>query len=115
MRRIKLTVEYDGTQFAGLQTQAQGQRTVQTVLEQALSRIPGAIPKVVAAGRTDAGVHALAMPFHYDTEDAIPPERIPLALNSSCPPTSGPSGPRRPRPDFTPAKAAAGGPTATAS
>ncbi len=86
MRRIKLTVEFDGTKFAGLQTQAQGQRTVQKVLEQALSQIPGAIPKVVAAGRTDAGVHALAMPFHYDTEDAIPPERIPLALNALLPP-----------------------------
>jgi len=61
MRRIKLTVEFDGTHFAGLQTQAKGERTVQNTLEQALAQIPGAIPKVVAAGRTDAGVHALAM------------------------------------------------------
>lgn len=86
MRRIKLIVEFDGTHFAGLQTQAKGERTVQNTLEQALAQIPGAIPKVVAAGRTDAGVHALAMPFHYDTLDPIPPEKIPLALNSLLPP-----------------------------
>ncbi|PZA06802.1 MULTISPECIES: tRNA pseudouridine(38-40) synthase TruA [unclassified Meiothermus] len=86
MRRIKLIVEFDGTHFAGLQTQAQGERTVQNTLEQALAQIPGAIPKVVAAGRTDAGVHALAMPFHYDTLDTIPPEKIPFALNGLLPP-----------------------------
>lgn len=45
MRRIKLTVEFDGTHFAGLQTQAKGERTVQNTLEQALAQIPGAIPK----------------------------------------------------------------------
>jgi len=86
MRRIKLTVEFDGTHFAGLQTQVKGERTVQNTLEQALAQIPGAIPKVVAAGRTDGGVHALAMPLHYDTLDPIPPEKIPLALNSLLPP-----------------------------
>lgn len=86
MRRIRLTVEYDGTHFAGLQTQARGERTVQSVLEAALARIPGASPKVVAAGRTDAGVHALAMPFHYDTADSIPAPKIPYALNALLPP-----------------------------
>jgi tRNA pseudouridine38-40 synthase len=85
-RRILLTVEYDGTHFAGLQTQARGERTVQAVLEAALACIPGAIAKVVPAGRTDAGVHALAMPFHYDTADSIPAPKIPYALNSLLPP-----------------------------
>ena len=85
MRRIALVLEYDGTYFAGFQRQARGERTVQGVLEEALARIPGARPKVVAAGRTDAGVHALAMVVHYDTEDPIPEARIPLALNPLLP------------------------------
>ncbi len=85
MRRIALVLEYDGTGFAGFQRQARGERTVQGVLEEALARIPGARPKVVAAGRTDAGVHALAMVVHYDTEDPIPEARIPLALNPLLP------------------------------
>lgn len=86
LRRILLTLEYDGTGFAGLQTQAQGERTLQQELEAALSKIPGARPKIWPCGRTDAGVHALAMPVHYDTEDRIPTEKIPYALNSLLPP-----------------------------
>jgi tRNA pseudouridine38-40 synthase len=85
-RRILLTLEYDGTGFAGLQTQAQGERTVQQELEAALGKIPGARPKIWACGRTDAGVHAMAMPVHYDTKDSIPTEKIPYALNSLLPP-----------------------------
>lgn len=86
LRRILLTLEYDGTHFAGLQTQAQGERTVQQELEAALGKIPGARPKIWPCGRTDAGVHALAMPVHYDTRDRIPTEKIPYALNSLLPP-----------------------------
>ncbi|MCH1927242.1 tRNA pseudouridine(38-40) synthase TruA, partial [Shewanella sp. C31] len=80
MRRILILTEYDGTRFAGLQRQRQGLRTVQGELEEALPRI-GALPKAVAAGRTDAGVHALAMPFHFDLPGRIPTERSPVALN----------------------------------
>ncbi len=86
MRRIQLAIEYDGSGFAGFQVQARGERTVQGVLEAALGRIPGAVPRVVAAGRTDAGVHALEMIVHYDSEDRIPVERLPLALNALLPP-----------------------------
>lgn len=86
LRRILLFIEYDGTHFAGLQTQARGERTVQQELEAALGRIPGARPKVWPCGRTDAGVHALEMPVHYDTQDRIPVERIPHALNRLLPP-----------------------------
>ncbi len=86
LRRILLTLEYDGTQFAGLQTQAKGERTIQQVLEAALGQIPGAKPKIWPCGRTDTGVHALAMPVHYDTQDRIPTEKIPYALNSLLPP-----------------------------
>ena len=83
---MKLLLEYDGTEFAGFQQQAQGERTVQGVLEAALARIPGTRPKVTAAGRTDSGVHALAMPVHYDTEDTVPVDKVPLALNALLPP-----------------------------
>lgn len=86
IRHILLTIEYDGTGFAGLQTQAHGERTVQHELEAALSKIPGARPKIWPCGRTDAGVHALAMPVHYNTADRIPVEKIPYALNSLLPP-----------------------------
>jgi len=86
VRRIRLTIEYDGSHFAGFQVQGRGERTVQGVLQAALARIPGALPKVVAAGRTDAGVHALEMTVHYDTEDTVPIERVPLALNTLLPP-----------------------------
>ncbi len=86
MRRIKLIIEFDGTQFAGLQIQGQGERTVQSELEAALTQIPGAVAKIWACGRTDTGVHALAMPIHYDTLDSIPQEKIPFALNALLPP-----------------------------
>ncbi|WP_457636953.1 tRNA pseudouridine(38-40) synthase TruA [Oceanithermus sp.] len=86
MRRVKLILEYDGTNFSGFQVQARGERTVQGVLEDALRKIPGAKPRVVAAGRTDAGVHALGMPVHYDTEDSVPVDKVRLALNSLLPP-----------------------------
>jgi tRNA pseudouridine38-40 synthase len=86
MRRIQLTLTFDGTQFAGLQLQRPGIRTVQGVLEEALRHFPGAIPRIAAAGRTDAGVHALAMPVHYDTHDTIPTNHLPMALNQKLPP-----------------------------
>jgi tRNA pseudouridine38-40 synthase len=84
VRRLLLLCEYDGTHFAGLQRQREGLRTVQGELERVLPRV-GALPKAVAAGRTDAGVHALAMPFHVDVEGRIPVERVPEALNRLLP------------------------------
>lgn len=84
MRRILILTEYDGTHFAGLQRQRTGLRTVQGELERVLPGI-GALPKAVAAGRTDAGVHALAMPFHFDLGSRIPTEKIPQALNRLLP------------------------------
>ncbi len=87
MRRIKLTLEYDGSAFFGWQVQAAtGERTVQGVLAAALADIPRTVPKVRAAGRTDAGVHALAMVAHYDTDDAIAEDKIVRALNARLPP-----------------------------
>lgn len=84
-RRIRLTLEYDGTDFFGWQRQATGERTVQGALEAALARLPGTHGSVLAAGRTDAGVHALAMVAHVDTTSAIPDEKLRLALNAHLP------------------------------
>jgi tRNA pseudouridine38-40 synthase len=69
--RIALGVEYDGSPFFGWQSQAEG-RTVQDTLQSALSQIAGEQPageriSVIAAGRTDTGVHALEQVVHFDT------------------------------------------------
>lgn len=85
MRRIKLTLEYDGNGFYGFQYQARGERTVQQCLEQALENLPGAVPKVTAAGRTDTGVHALGMVVHLDAGDPVPTSRFAQALNQKLP------------------------------
>ncbi len=84
-RRLRLLLEYDGTDFRGWQRQPAGERTVQGVLETAFDALPGEHGTVSAAGRTDAGVHALAMVAHVDTTSAIPDERLRLALNAHLP------------------------------
>jgi tRNA pseudouridine38-40 synthase len=63
--RIALGLEYDGTGFSGWQSQPGG-NTVQDELEAALASVAGAPLRVVCAGRTDAGVHALAQVVHFD-------------------------------------------------
>lgn len=65
--RVKATVAYDGTDFLGFQRQATG-RTVQGVLETALEEITGTRTRVIAAGRTDAGVHAEGQIIAFDTD-----------------------------------------------
>lgn len=85
MRRVRLTLEFDGTAFYGWQRQAAGERTVQAVVEEALTKLPGEHGRAVAAGRTDAGVHALAMVAHVDTGSPIPDEKLRLALNAHLP------------------------------
>lgn len=84
-RRIRLTLEFDGTDFAGWQRQLTGERTVQGELEAAAARLPGVHSPVRAAGRTDAGVHALALVAHFDTSSTIPDEKLRLALNAHLP------------------------------
>ncbi|OIQ96736.1 tRNA pseudouridine synthase A [mine drainage metagenome] len=66
MTRIALGLEYDGASFQGWQSQPNG-NTVQDVLERALGAVAGEAIRVVCAGRTDAGVHALAQVVHFDT------------------------------------------------
>ncbi len=84
-RRVRLTLEFDGTDFHGWQRQARGERTVQGVVEAAFARLPWRHGSVLAAGRTDAGVHALALVAHVDTSSTIPDEKLRLALNAHLP------------------------------
>lgn len=85
MRRLKVTISYDGTEFAGYQVQP-GKRTVQLELEKVLSKMhKGEKVRVTASGRTDARVHALGQVIHFDTPLAIPEERYKKALNVQLP------------------------------
>lgn len=85
MRRVRLTLEFDGSGFAGWQWQPTGERTVQGVVQDAFAALPGRHGAVHAAGRTDAGVHALGMVAHADTEASMPDEKLRLALNAHLP------------------------------
>lgn len=84
MRKIKLIVAYDGTDFSGFQRQP-GQRTIQGTLEETLSRILGENIVVEGSGRTDAGVHALGQVCHFTTQNPIPAVRLPYVLRHSLP------------------------------
>jgi len=81
LTRYALTLEYDGAPFLGLQRQPQGP-TVQSAIEAAALAITGEPTNMVAAGRTDAGVHALAMRAHIDVNRDMPPFRLMEALNA---------------------------------
>ena len=85
LRRVRLTLEYDGGGFAGWQWQPTGERTVQGVVQGAFAALPGRHGSVQAAGRTDAGVHALGMVAHVDTEAGLADEKLRLALNAHLP------------------------------
>ncbi|HEX7876628.1 MAG TPA: tRNA pseudouridine(38-40) synthase TruA [Sphingobium sp.] len=81
MTRFALTVEFDGRPFMGWQRQAHGP-SVQQAIEQAIHAVTGEHAAVHAAGRTDAGVHGLAMRAHADIAKDIAPFRLMEALNA---------------------------------
>ena len=85
MVRLALGIEYDGSGFAGWQSQSHG-NTVQDVLEKAITAIGGHSVRVVCAGRTDAGVHALAQVVHFDTEAVRPDTAWVRGVNAHLPP-----------------------------
>ena len=85
MKRILLTLEYDGTAYAGWQRQVNG-LAVQQVLEEALASACGHPVTVTGASRTDAGVHALDQKVHFDTDCSIPPDKYSFVLNTMLPP-----------------------------
>ena len=81
---VMLTLAYDGTDFAGWQVQ-HAQRTVQGAVESALARMLNSPVRVRAAGRTDAGVHAVGQVANFMAPMSFPPERWAVAINSYLP------------------------------
>lgn len=84
MKRIKLTIEYDGAAFSGYQVQP-GKRTIQGELESALRSVFNSDVATFASGRTDAGVHALGAVVHFDPPKEISPFRLMGGLNAFLP------------------------------
>lgn len=84
MRTIRLDLEYDGTEYHGWQVQPNAP-TIQQALEDALARILGERVRVVGAGRTDAGVHALGQVGHFRTETPREDQAILRGMNSLLP------------------------------
>lgn len=85
MKRILLTVAYDGTGYSGFQAQKSGVPTIERELNRALTELTGVETEVSGASRTDAGVHALCNLTVFDTESRIPPEKFANALNVRLP------------------------------
>jgi tRNA pseudouridine38-40 synthase len=86
MKRIRLIIAYDGTDFAGWQIQNNAV-TVEGVLTNALRSLLQEEVQVIGASRTDSGVHARGNVAVFDTETRIPPEKIAIALNQRLPET----------------------------
>ncbi len=84
LKRIKLTVAYDGTNYCGWQIQPNG-LSVEQVLNQALQDLFGEQIRVIGASRTDAGVHALGNVAVFDTDARMPADKVSYALNTRLP------------------------------
>lgn len=84
MRRIKLVVAYDGTNYCGWQVQPNG-ISIQKTLQNAIEDLVGGKICLTGASRTDAGVHALGQVAVFDTAKAIPQERFAMAINQRLP------------------------------
>ena len=84
MKRIKLTIAYDGTNYCGWQIHPNG-ITIEEILNKALSKMTGEEILVIGASRTDSGVHAMGNVAVFDTETTIPVEKIAVALNQRLP------------------------------
>lgn len=84
MRNIKITIEYDGKNFPGWQSQP-GKMSIQSEIQKAIFEVTGEEVDVIASGRTDAGVHALGQVANFHTNTNIEINKIPYALNSKLP------------------------------
>ncbi len=84
MKRIKLTVAYDGTNYCGWQVQPNG-TSIQAVLQKAIEDLEGRKIMLTGASRTDSGVHALAQVAVFDTCKEIPLWKYPMAINQRLP------------------------------
>ncbi|MBZ4220324.1 MAG: tRNA pseudouridine(38-40) synthase TruA [Chlorobium sp.] len=100
MKNIRITVEYDGTAFAGWQRQSGAIVTVQGEIEAALGTILQENISLAAAGRTDKGVHAKAQIANFLTASSFEPSRIIHSLNSLLPKTIRITNPQEVDPDF---------------
>ena len=85
LRRYRLLLEYDGTNYVGFQRQAEGQSTVQGALEQALTAVARQAFSLTAAGRTDAGVHALGQVVSFELDWQHGTAALLRALNANLP------------------------------
>lgn len=84
MKRVMLTVAYDGTNYCGWQLQPNG-ITIEEVLNRELSSLLGEEIRVIGASRTDSGVHALGNAAVFDTDTRIPAEKLSFAMNTRLP------------------------------
>lgn len=84
-RRIKIILEYDGTDFCGWQSQREGAPSIQDIIEAALAKLFQSQIRITAAGRTDAGVHAKGQVISFVTESKIPLHGILRGGNSLLP------------------------------
>jgi tRNA pseudouridine38-40 synthase len=84
MRNIKLTIEYDGTDYLGWQRQKRGP-TIQETIETAIEKITKNGVKLIGSGRTDSGVHALGQVANFKTSSGLPAYQLQKALNAILP------------------------------
>ncbi|MGI9072546.1 MAG: tRNA pseudouridine(38-40) synthase TruA [Bryobacteraceae bacterium] len=101
MRRLRFQVAYDGTDFHGWQVQP-GLPTIQSILEEVIGKIEGKPVHVMASGRTDAGVHAVAQVAAVSIDNPIPPDNFRRAVNRLLPPSIRISHVAQAGPDFHP-------------
>lgn len=99
LQRWKCTCAYDGTTFAGWQSQAGG-RAVQDVIEARLQEVLGTAVRIHGSGRTDAGVHAKGQVFHFDAAWRHGPAKLLAAFRAGLPPQIQVSDVRLAAPDF---------------
>ena len=84
MKRVRLIIQYDGTEYVGWQTQPNGV-AVQAELERALLEVTGERIALHGSGRTDSGVHARAQVAHFDTGARMAADKFAVALNTHLP------------------------------
>ena len=84
MKRVKMTIAYDGTNYCGWQVQPNG-ITIEEVVNKALRKMTGEEISVIGASRTDSGVHAMGNVAVFDTNTTIPSEKIGVSLNQYLP------------------------------
>ena len=86
MANIRIWLKYDGTDFHGYQIQKNG-ITIQETLEKAIEKITGVKTPLTGCSRTDAGVHAYMYAANFFSDTKVPPEKLPIALNTALPDT----------------------------